>query len=539
MAASGINSEHSGTFPVGKFRTSPLTFILVIYLGIGLLLLPVYQFQINPDGISYLNIAENYARGNVREAVNAYWGPLISWLTVPFLRLGVPGQIAVKLVLLGGGAIALGGVWRLLGGFGMTDFRRWATVGAAVPMTLYFALWVITPDLLVAAALLWYLSIPFDLGKKLTFPKALVWGGLGAVAYFAKSFAFPFVFLHFPLSLALRLVFKVETLRESVRKGAAGFAVFLLASGVWVGCLHAKYRTLTFGSSGRMNHIWFGPNAPPYPTERGFGAPPTRFVTSAWEDPTDFSAPDWSPLESKANFVFQLRATGKYLKLMVVESLPSFSILAPFLLIGLSLWAAAFRRISGNRRAVTLILATIFLYMGGYSLVYVETRHLWLLAFLFLILVPFACDLGEKEVGSIRGTRIRRLALLAGLATFSISPVPEVVSAVRGADADLTLCRNLFNGASELRRNFGVTGRIASNANWHYSLYLAYFMKSQYLGAARPEASYDQIRNDLTRLKADYFFVWADEKGNFEPVPFGKEITGGSVAGLRIYRLAS
>jgi hypothetical protein len=84
-----------------------------------------------------------------------------------------------------------------------------------------------------------------------------------------------------------------------------------------------------------------------------------------------------------------------------------------------------------------------------------------------------------------------------------------------------------------------VTGRIASNANWHYSLYLAYFMKSQYLGAARPEASYDQIQNDLTRLRADYFFVWADEKGNFEPVPFGKEITGGSVAGLRIYRLGS
>lgn len=528
----------SAHFPAGKPRVSPLTVILLVYLGTGLLLLPAYQFQINPDGISYLNIAEMYSRGNLLEAINAYWGPLISWLTAPLLLLGIPGQIAIKLVLLGSGAAVLGGIWRLLGGFGISDSRRWVTVGAAVPMTLYFALWVITPDLLMAAALLWYFTIPFDQNKVLTFQKALLWGGLGAVAYFAKSFAFPFVLIHLPMTIGFRVAFKVETVAEAFRKGVAGLSLFIFVSSFWVGCLFFKYGNVTFGSTGRMAHIWFGPNPPLHPTERGFAAPPNDLVTSDWEDPTDFSAPNWSPFDSKDDFVFQLQSTGKYLRLMLVESLPTFSIIAPFLLFGLLAWATAFHRISGNRQGISMLLATILLYLGGYSFIYVETRHLWPVAFLFLILIPLASPLGETPKEGIRTTRIRFLVLVVGLATFSISPLSGILSATRKTDADLALCRTLFNGASEIRRVFGVSGRIASNANWHHSLYLAYFMKAQYLGAARPEASYDQINNDLTRLKADYFFVWADEKGNFEPVPFGKEITGGSVAGLRIYRLS-
>ncbi|QUV78790.1 hypothetical protein [Chloracidobacterium thermophilum] len=93
----------------------PLTWILLAYTALGLGLLAPYQFQINPDGIAYLDIAEKYARGDVWGAVNAYWSPLISWLTAGLRLLGLPPQVAIKLVLLTGGAVALGGVWRLLG----------------------------------------------------------------------------------------------------------------------------------------------------------------------------------------------------------------------------------------------------------------------------------------------------------------------------------------------------------------------------------------------------------------------------------------
>lgn len=34
--------------------------------------------QINPDGVSYLDLADAYARGNWEQAINSYWSPLYS-----------------------------------------------------------------------------------------------------------------------------------------------------------------------------------------------------------------------------------------------------------------------------------------------------------------------------------------------------------------------------------------------------------------------------------------------------------------------------
>ena len=59
--------------------------ILIIYVTIGLFLLVYYQYQINPDGVGYIHIAEEYMGGNFYGSVNAYWGPLLSWLLMPFL----------------------------------------------------------------------------------------------------------------------------------------------------------------------------------------------------------------------------------------------------------------------------------------------------------------------------------------------------------------------------------------------------------------------------------------------------------------------
>ena len=38
------------------------------------------KYVIFADGISYLQIADNYGAGNWQLAVNAYWSPLLSWL---------------------------------------------------------------------------------------------------------------------------------------------------------------------------------------------------------------------------------------------------------------------------------------------------------------------------------------------------------------------------------------------------------------------------------------------------------------------------
>ena len=41
--------------------------------------------RLNTDAISYMRVGEYWSVGNLGFAVNGYWGPLLSWLMVPFL----------------------------------------------------------------------------------------------------------------------------------------------------------------------------------------------------------------------------------------------------------------------------------------------------------------------------------------------------------------------------------------------------------------------------------------------------------------------
>src|ERR1041385_6100136 len=44
----------------------------------------------SPDGVSYLDIADSYLRGDWHSAVNAYWSPLYSWLLAAVLFIFKP-----------------------------------------------------------------------------------------------------------------------------------------------------------------------------------------------------------------------------------------------------------------------------------------------------------------------------------------------------------------------------------------------------------------------------------------------------------------
>src|SRR5438876_2772461 len=74
--------------------------LLLAYCCLGIPLFPLYQFQVNPDGGSYINIAHLYAIGDFHDAVNGYWAPLISWLLVPFLLVNFQPVFAYQLLSL-------------------------------------------------------------------------------------------------------------------------------------------------------------------------------------------------------------------------------------------------------------------------------------------------------------------------------------------------------------------------------------------------------------------------------------------------------
>ncbi|OYT73793.1 MAG: hypothetical protein CFK52_00080 [Chloracidobacterium sp. CP2_5A] len=513
--------------PSSRLR-HPLLWMLLGYLGLGLTLLPAFQFQINPDGIAYLDIAEKYARGDLGGAINAYWGPLLSWLTAALRVVGLPPQIAVKLALLGSGAAALAGLWALTRGYPV--WTRIVAVAAAVPMTLRFALSVITPDLVVAAALAWYLSFLVSRTSPPSWRRGLGCGALGALAYMAKAFALPFFLAHWALWGFLQW----RRRRVSAASFVAGLASFCALSGLWIVALRWKYGVWMTGSAGRYNQAWAGPRmAFAHPMEKGFWAPFEPGDTSAWTDPTRLPIQPWSVFESPDFAWYQLVMTLERLRVIACDFLPElFPLALPLLLVALVVaWRQAETETGRRCRAA---LSAIAIYLAGYALIYVEARHLWTLAYLFCAMVVWLF------AGWIaRGPRAAWSAALALCAiALAWQPAQALRVAAQGKDEGLETCRGLYRAAQAMRKQLGVRGRLASSAEWHYSLYLTYFLGGRYYGVA-PAAAPDAIARALDAHQIDYYLAWSDELGEFPSVVWGTEITGGGDPRLRIYQATS
>jgi len=77
----------SATFAASKMRASGNTQVKLTRivgwaaaLGVGAINGWLTRYSMNQDGVSYLDIADAYWRGDWHNAINAYWSPLYSWI---------------------------------------------------------------------------------------------------------------------------------------------------------------------------------------------------------------------------------------------------------------------------------------------------------------------------------------------------------------------------------------------------------------------------------------------------------------------------
>src|SRR5690242_3748378 len=52
----------------------------LVVITLGALHASAGRHEIQPDGVSYLDVADKYLAGEWHAAINAYWSPLYSWL---------------------------------------------------------------------------------------------------------------------------------------------------------------------------------------------------------------------------------------------------------------------------------------------------------------------------------------------------------------------------------------------------------------------------------------------------------------------------
>jgi len=506
-----------------------LALILAVYLILGIVLIKYYRYQINPDGISYISIAQKYLKGDLANAVNGYWGPLFSWLLMPVLAVGTEPLFAAKILNLLIGAVLIVALRILSYKFEMSESIRTVTFFAAVPVVLSFAFSDITPDLLLTSLLLFYFAVIFSADYAGRVKKGLFCGVLGAAAYLSKSFAFPFFISHF-LAMNVVAYFRNKAKQERkkvVRTFLTGAAAFAVISGVWIGLLADKYGELTFGTSGKFTY-----RAKAVPGSVGLAVlwqriwePPNETAVSVWEDPTYVETAPYEPQSLTSYLGNQLKVVLRHIGMMAGIFM-DFSVLSVAIAIAyLLFWLRRFKGVLVPAE-VLYPTVTIALFAGGYSLIWVLPRYLWALCLMSMLMGGYV--LGRLFQNNFF-TRTRKAALLIIL-LLSFA-VPASLTLKRSAH----IGSGIYTLSSALKNVIPPDCNIASNDSWGNSMFISYHLSCRYYGVHKQNITRAQLSETLRKYGIDYYLVWGAGEVDFGFLSDYEEITGGRIRGLRIY----
>jgi len=267
--------------------------------------------DMNPDGISYLDLSDRWLAGDFSGIVNGYWGPVYSALlaavrfimqpTSPleFRAVHVANYVAFVIGLI---TFTLF-IRELISRSSWTLAQRKAIVLWGYALFLWSSITqvtvaVVTPDLLLSA-LIWLIAF---LVLKASGDRPMLSMALGAVcalAFLTKSVMFvasiPFLLGGLPS-------------RHKLRSVLLSLLAFVLVAAPWIGALSRQKERLTFGDTGKLAYALFvndvayythwhgapaGSGTPVHPTRRIFEQPavfefnaPIKATYPPWLDPS-------------------------------------------------------------------------------------------------------------------------------------------------------------------------------------------------------------------------------------------------------------
>ncbi|WP_414469510.1 hypothetical protein [Methanobacterium sp. ACI-7] len=500
----------------------------------GILLINNYQYALSDDGISYINIAQKYLNGNFADAINGYWGPLISWLLAPMLYFFSSSPASsvylMKLFSLVTGFFTIIGIKLIVDNFEIDNVIKRLMIFSLIPIIVQFSFYITTPDLLITCILIYYLYFIFSPKYIDNWHMGLMCGFTGALAYLSKSFALPFFLSHFIL---FNLFFYFRNLNKEkrikiVRNLFIGLIIFFIISGVWIALISDKYGKITIGTSGEYNHNLLGPESlGHYQHYSGLVKPPNDSAGSAWEDPSYYKMKSWS-INSWENFKFQIEIILKNIVNMI-NIIELFSIFSIVIIIGAIFLIIRSSTDHVSRDKLIYLLITILIYSGGYILIFVEARYIWLIDILLLIMSSYILSLLFK-LNYI--SKIQKNILITFLVlSFIISPISLLI-------VDSHIGESTYNLSEELKINYNIHGNLASNNQLVNSEVIAFYTESKYYGKPKKTDDYNELNIELKNSNIDYYIVWGESKENSYFSKRYKEITNGNIKNLRIYYLS-
>jgi hypothetical protein len=514
---------------------------LVIFWILGVYLLKYYQYSISgQDLISVISIGQLYAEGDLHNAINGYWGPLFSWLLVPFLLFKSSQFFALystKILSLIIGFFTLIGIRFLSYRFEMDEKIRLSILFLMIFVVLYFSLIpsFFPMDLLLLCFLVYYLYFIFDPNYSDKLFNGFVCGILGAMAYLTKEYALPFFIVHFVLFNMFHYVNDISRVkrRKILKNFAIGIVVFIIIAGAWSAVISDKYGKITTGTAGQYNYELVGPNSQGIPMWNGFMKPTNDKAITTWEDPSYDKLINWSSFHSVKNFIFQLTIIGNNI-IKTIGIIQTFSIFAILILIAYIVICIQPPRKLISDTDYLYPLTTILLFIGGYILVFVEFRYLILVNILLILMGGYLINKLFKKTSLIDIGKIVLIILF--ISSFILLPVTSITQGINQG-------MYIYDLSNILSNQYNIHGNLASNgenSQYYTSEGVAYFLNSQYYGTNLINwkiSSDSELENNFIKYKIDYYLLWDNSTANINLLSKYKEVTNGTIAGLKVYAI--
>lgn len=446
--------------------------------GISLAILQCWErrFQLWDDGVSYLDIADAYMRGDFRHAVNAYWSPMYSWILGVALRVFHPSAYsestlvhAVNVLIF---LFALAGFDFLVRSVALSDPREdvliegsrlrpvWRPVFLALAYSVFLwsmiewlKVWHENPDLCLSGFLFFAAGILLRIrAGRAGAAGFAAFGALLGLGYLTKSAAFPLSFVFFVVAYLV-----ARPRGHALARVGIALLAFAIVAGPFIFALSLSKGRPTFGDTGKLAYVWYpnrtsdlvrnwhemfgGTRSPVHPMRRilqtpaayefGFEGQPTY---PPWHDPSVW----FEGVRTRFDLRGQLRALSWSVRslwhmfledgyLLVAGAVVLFTV-------GFTSWRRFARQISSQFPLLVPAVAAI----GMYSLVVVWDRYIAPFAALLWLGVFAAVRLPDTRE-SRRAAAGVAAALLAGMAVLwapgAVSNMRSIISAVRGRSA--------------------------------------------------------------------------------------------------------
>ena len=317
--------------------------------------------------MSYINIAQFYKSGNFHNAINAYWSPVFSIFIILFSFIG-DWLVASKLAVYISSILWFISIYLLAQTILKSRNKSLVVILFITVFPLSYEIWrLITPDLLFSAFLGFWLIFLIKLSNSKSLKNWFIFGILSGIGFLIKSYFLSFSAIFLLLVFILFKYGKIKVLLYFY------LGLFLLPI-CWGLLIFQKYHQFTFNTAVALIYNHHVANQ-----DFSFLQKPIKPIvgTSFWTDPSDFSPLKFNLYNQMIAITNNLKEAGKFL-------IKNFHIGLMFIIWG----------IMKNRKDkyVLLMISLILIWIGLYSVIFIEPRYLWPLITPIFILIMNAVD---------------------------------------------------------------------------------------------------------------------------------------------------